>query len=708
MSISGVGTNVALMVQSLIDLRSQLDNLQRQLSTGEKVTNYAGLGSQADLVVGLNMQLASIGGFQNNDAILNTRLDMAQTALTQFNSVRQEMHGTAILSTYNPVTNGQTIDQMHAAAQFDQLLNLLNTQADNRYLFAGRAVDKPAVAPTDQIINGIGTQAGLKQIISERNQADLGANGLGRLVIPAVSTSPARMIGTGATLAPDAPAIVAGLADISGLSSLGGTLVINATNITINPGDNAVTIMNAINLQLGVTGVSASINATNQLVLTSADADTAVDVGAGTSANLLTELGLAAVTTNPTNLLTQGAVFAGQTLTITVGANPMLSVPFGNGLGQVSTLAELATALSGLAGGTATVDTSNGNITITALGTPDTITVGGTVTPGTFGIPAALAGPAAGTRVSLSEDVAGSVFGFKLAGVASTLTGANVIGPSGAPPGITVDLTKNPNPGDSLKFTFNLPDGATADLTLKATATLPVGKDAFLIGATPAATAANLQAALTTSVGTLAKTELEAASAVAAAHNFFDIDLGQPPQRVAGPPFTTATALVNGTPLDTVSWYLGEMSASPPRDSAVARIDPTVSISYGMRANEQALRSTVENVAVFAVMGFQANDPNSTARYSALGRRIGLAMSDQPGTQTVTSIEAEIANAQIMIRDTSNQQKNTQAMLLDLVQGVTGVSNEEVAAKLLAVSTQLQASLQTTAMLSKISLVNYL
>ena len=67
----------------------------------------------------------------------------------------------------------------------DQLLALLNAQAGDRYLFSGRATDTPAVETLDHIMNGDGARAGLKQLISERNQADLGADGRGRLTIGA-------------------------------------------------------------------------------------------------------------------------------------------------------------------------------------------------------------------------------------------------------------------------------------------------------------------------------------------------------------------------------------------------------------------------------------------------------------------------------------------------------------------------------------------
>ena len=82
-----------------------------------------------------------------------------------------------------------------------------------------------------------------------------------------------------------------------------------------------------------------------------------------------------------------------------------------------------------------------------------------------------------------------------------------------------------------------------------------------------------------------------------AAGDFFNVDAGQPPQRVAGPPFDTATAFVAGTPADTVTWYTGEMGADPARATATARVDTSITVSYGLRANEQGLRWVVQNVA---------------------------------------------------------------------------------------------------------------
>jgi flagellar hook-associated protein 3 FlgL len=708
MTVTGVSFPSAQLVQSLIDQRTQLDDLARQLSTGQKVTTYSGISSQAQLLVGLNAQINTIGGFQSNNSIVNSRLSIMQSALTQFDSVSQTVQQSAMQSNYTPGPNGQTVDQTFAGQQLDQLLNVMNTQADGRFVFSGSAVDQQSVASSSLILNGTATQAGLKQVISERNQADLGANGLGRLVIPAPSTSSAHIIGTGATLKPDAPAVVSGTANIQNLTSAGGTLVINGDSITIPAGSNATAIVNTINLQSGTTNVTASINATNQLVLTSGDANTAVDT-TGTSAGLQTELGISPGVTQPMNLLQQG--LSGQSLTVTVAGSPMLTLNFG--AGQITTLAGLKTALAGLTGGTATVDTSNGNISIAANNTTSNITIGGSAgTASTFGIQVASASPTAGTRVSLSEDVAGSVFGFKLGGVSNALTNATATGPTGSPPSISVDLATNPNAGDTLTLTFKLPDGTTSNLTLTATTASPPSTNQFTIGATPAATATNLQAALTSSVKTLAQTDLTATSAIEAAHNFFDVDVGQPPQRVAGPPFTTATALVAGTALNTVSWYTGGLgtSAAAARSSVTARVDSSLTVSYGAQANEQALRSNIENVAVFAATSFQASNPNSGAAYTALSKRVGLALIAQStsGNQTTVNIETELANAQNSIKTATDQQLQTQNTLQDFVQSITGISNEEVAAKITTLQTQLQASLQVTAMLTKLSITNYL
>ena len=82
------------------------------------------------------------------------------------------------------------MSQVRARDSLAEMLQLLNIQSGDRYLFSGRATDTTAVADIGDILDGSGAQAGLKQIIDERKQADIGAAGLGRLAITAPTRRP--------------------------------------------------------------------------------------------------------------------------------------------------------------------------------------------------------------------------------------------------------------------------------------------------------------------------------------------------------------------------------------------------------------------------------------------------------------------------------------------------------------------------------------
>jgi hypothetical protein len=313
--------------------------------------------------------------------------------------------------------------------------------------------------------------------------------------------------------------------------------------------------------------------------------------------------------------------------------------------------------------------------------------------------------PASGSNVSIGEDVANSPFGLKLASVSSSLTGATFTGPAGSPPSISIGLGSNPNAGDSIQFSLTLPDNSTQTLTLQATTASPPGANQFTIGATAADTAANLQTALTTAVGSLAQTALPAASAVAAANNFFS---SNPPQRVAGPPFASATSLVNGTAANTVFWYTGESGSTPARQSAVAQVGPAMSVAYGMRANEPAISALVANVAVLAAATYSASDPNAQASYLALSQKVTANLDGQSGTQSISSIEADLANAQTTVSNATNLNTQTQTTLSDILQNIDGVNQDQIGEQILTLQNSLSASLSVTARLAQISLVNYL
>jgi flagellar hook-associated protein 3 FlgL len=126
-----------------------------------------------------------------------------------------------------------------------------------------------------------------------------------------------------------------------------------------------------------------------------------------------------------------------------------------------------------------------------------------------------------------------------------------------------------------------------------------------------------------------------------------------------------------------------------------------------MRANEQGLRWVLQNIASLAAVTYSQTDPNAQARANALNARINTNLNVPPGIQTIESIVTELSGAQGALGTATDRHTQTNNTITDLLGQVEGVSTEQVGAEILAMQTRLQASLQTTAMLYKLSLVNY-
>ena len=98
MSISGIGTRSALGVQSLVEMRRQLDDLQRQLGTGKKSDTYAGLGLDRGLAVGLRSRLSALEAFRSSITNVDVRLDLAQTSLGRLGDIGRTVKSAAFQS----------------------------------------------------------------------------------------------------------------------------------------------------------------------------------------------------------------------------------------------------------------------------------------------------------------------------------------------------------------------------------------------------------------------------------------------------------------------------------------------------------------------------------------------------------------------------------------------------------------------------------
>ena len=162
-----------------------------------------------------------------------------------------------------------------------------------------------------------------------------------------------------------------------------------------------------------------------------------------------------------------------------------------------------------------------------------------------------------------------------------------------------------------------------------------------------------------------------------------------------------------GTAANTVIWYTGETGTDPARSTATARIDQSLSVSYGARANEDAIRNLVQNVATLAAVSITPTNPNGVGLSSALDQRLTVNLG-ATGTQSIADIEIDLASAQTSLTAAKARHQQTSSTLNDFLQQIDGVSNEDVGAQLLTLQTRMQASLQVTSMLFQTSLVNYL
>ena len=178
MAINSVSFGPSILNQSLLNLNNELTLLQSQVTTGKKSTSYSGMGTNEGFAIAARAQLSNIAAFTDTQTNINTNIGIANTALQGMVDI-----GTTVLTGANSTLQtlnsaGQTIAQQTATSQFSSMLGILNMQAGDRYLFSGAAINTPSVASVDDILNGTTTQAGLKQVISERKQADLGTDGL--------------------------------------------------------------------------------------------------------------------------------------------------------------------------------------------------------------------------------------------------------------------------------------------------------------------------------------------------------------------------------------------------------------------------------------------------------------------------------------------------------------------------------------------------
>ena len=65
MAINSIGSSTSLLGQSILNIKTQLNNLQVQLASGEKSTTYSGMGTGEGFAIAARAQLSNITGYQS-------------------------------------------------------------------------------------------------------------------------------------------------------------------------------------------------------------------------------------------------------------------------------------------------------------------------------------------------------------------------------------------------------------------------------------------------------------------------------------------------------------------------------------------------------------------------------------------------------------------------------------------------------------------
>jgi flagellar hook-associated protein 3 FlgL len=293
-----------------------------------------------------------------------------------------------------------------------------------------------------------------------------------------------------------------------------------------------------------------------------------------------------------------------------------------------------------------------------------------------------------GDTVRVAGDL--SDLGFQVMGT-STDTSATIgtaftaaaAGPPAAAEYVDFQLTGVPADGDTIVLQLQDRTGAPRTVTLTARTT-PTGPNDFQIGGTAAATIAGGNGVIAALTRTLATS---AASALSPAE---------------------ATAMDTTGAQATLLWYKGDDAATPSaRETAPLRIDQSQVVGTGARANEPAIRSLLAQLGLLSQATF-ANTNAERERYQTLSSRVADNLAPPVDQPRLEVIAAEFETTLAAMESAKGRHRTAASMLQDTIDGVEQASTEETAANMLNLQTRLQASYQTTSMLSQLSLVNFL
>ena len=168
---------------ALTQIHTSLDQTAQQMASGKIGQTYSALGGKVARSIDLHSKLAQIDASSTGIAVANTSLATVNTAVASLSNLASTVSNGAFSSVQATDNASRTTSQSGLRTVLSTMLDYMNTQDGDTYVFGGRAQGTPPALDVSTVLDGntaLGKD-GLTTYIAERQSADLGSNGMGRL-----------------------------------------------------------------------------------------------------------------------------------------------------------------------------------------------------------------------------------------------------------------------------------------------------------------------------------------------------------------------------------------------------------------------------------------------------------------------------------------------------------------------------------------------
>jgi len=168
---------------AFVDQNALQQVLYRQARTQKIADTFGELGGAAANSVNLNARFSEIAAYDGVISIGKSSISIANSALNSFGASAAKLKNEILFIGKGGNADSRLAAQNVVKERFGLMIEMLNTNDTSTYVFGGKESNTPPVITKEEMLEGSPGKAGLKQLVSERKQADLGADLLGRTAI---------------------------------------------------------------------------------------------------------------------------------------------------------------------------------------------------------------------------------------------------------------------------------------------------------------------------------------------------------------------------------------------------------------------------------------------------------------------------------------------------------------------------------------------